>query len=328
MRDLQSSIAEVTSTVVAAMQKQSDNALLPHLVDTLHAIETKATISTNGVKKHLVSFDQTISGLSSNISALKEEMATRGANPNKATTTAESISTLREDLSAHGAKLDKAIAIIEAQQQMMTTLLELMQKGSVEIKEDIVRLHTHFDGVAERIAFVDGNSSQNATSMTPGPLITGSGCPPPISALPDHAMDVDVSAAQSHSVPDSVPDDHSNVVCNQANTLTHEMIIDAPSADGNGVTIVEESQSAGINSITAAAQLQFPSADTADRPQTDTGKGPSRDVASDNAAVVENALPSTHDTHDAGGGTVAAETEESNIQKSVDQDIVIGAVGE
>ena len=125
MRDLQSSIAGVTSVVEAAMQKQSDEALLPHLVDALQAIEAKATISTNGVKKHLVSFDQTIAGLSSNISALKEQLVTSGAKPDQATTTAESISTLREDLSAHGAKLDRAVAIIEAQQRMIETSSEI-----------------------------------------------------------------------------------------------------------------------------------------------------------------------------------------------------------
>lgn len=305
MKDVQSSIAEVKTTIEAAMQRQTDEGLLPHLIDTLQAIEVKATISKNGVKKHLESFDQRISGLASDISTLKEELVMRVPKPDQAKTTAESISTLRQEVSAHGAKLDRAITIVETQQKMMKTLLELVQKGSVEVKDDIVRLRTHFNGVADRIAFVDSTSSANATATTTGPLITDSSHSHHISALSDTPMEVDVSSLSdplpSATFPLSTETPailHSSVTCDQSNTPTPDttaMITDAPSADHSTVTtaIVEESRSANI---IASAQPQSLSADTVDAVQHRAAKGTFPDVVSATAAVITTELKNTDDT--------------------------------
>ena len=340
MRELQSSIAGVTSTVEAALKRQSDESVLPNIFDALQAIEGTALASKNTVKKQLDAFDRRIVELSTNISALKEELATRGREPDKVATAPEisrdngNISALREEVSAHAVKLDRAIAIIETQEEMMKTLLDLVQKGSVAAKDDMVRLHTHFNGVAARIAFVDSKSSQDATSTTLRPILNDSGHSPPNCSLPDRPMDVDASASELRSAaapsasvaipywnetPAVQHDDHSDVLGIQTNVPTASapaMIPNSPPVDSVAVTstIVGESRTPGFNGVTVNAVRQSPSPDTVKRLMTVTANRTPPDVVSDTTAVTANGSQNTVDVEMA---DAAPEKEHSNGEEDV-----------
>ena len=340
MGDLQSSIAEVRSTIEAALKRHSEEGVLPNILNALQAIEVTAMASTNGVKKKLTSFDQRIVELSANISALKEELVTREKEPDKATTAVEishgnsNISTLRDEVSAHGVKLDKAVAIIETQQEAMKALLVLMQKGSAEAKEHMARLHSHFNGVADRIAFVDYQSSQNATSTTPRPIAHESTHSPHNRALPDHPMDVDASVSESHSTSDPpapvilpysnatpaiLHDDLNNVLGIQLNTPTADVtatITDSPLADNVGIntTIVGESQTDGINRVEGTVVHQSQSPDTIEQAMTVTASRIPPDVITDTTAVNGNG---SQNTAHAESAKAAAERDRSNVEDNV-----------
>lgn len=354
MRDLQSSIAAVTSTVETALKRQSDEGLLPNLIATLQAIQTTTMTSRNGVKKQLHAFDQRIVGLSTNISALKEELATRGERLDKETTVVQSrpevsnISTLMEEVSAQGVKLDKAITIIEAQQEMIRALLNLMQKGSVELKGGIVKLHSHFDGVAERIAFVDHAISSGSASTTPRPP-NYSGQSLHTLPLTDPPMDVDLSTFEPHSMSDALPlvtsplvmqtpailpNDGTNLVGDRSNTPAAEataMIVDT-SADSIAITTatVEDSLSADVRRIAISALHQSSSLDPVGQLMTATAKGTSVDGVPD-ITVIPNLSPNTLDTPEAGSVRVssvsdddmgvASETNDRNAEANVNPDV-------
>ena len=326
MRDLQSSIAEITSTVEAALKRQSDQGLLPSLLDAMHAIETTTIMSRNGVKKQLVAFDQRIHGLSTNVCALKDELVTQGGKPDKATTSTEgrqdasTVSVLMAEVLSQGVKLDKAVVIIEIQQEMMKTLLDLMQKGSVEIKGGIL----------------DGQTSPNTSSTRPEPVVNNSSQPLRNLALPDPPVDVNGSVSEPHSTADalaptttcSIPiespailhSDHTHILVDQSNKPEADadaMVVDAPSADAIGITIatVEERLSADVNNITETAPHPSPTADTVGQVEESPPV-----LISDTTTVIANPSQSTLDTPDPVSAGAASEKGASNIMENVDQD--------
>ena len=367
MQDLQSSIAEVKSTVEAALKRQSDQGILTNLLDALQAIESKTTSSKNGVKKQLNTFDKSIQGLSANICALKEGLMTQGGKPDKATTNPEdrqetrSVSALMAEVSAQGVKLDKAITIIETQQDMMKTLLDLLQKGSVE--PGSVRLHSHVNGVAERIALVDGQTSQNAPSTTAEHIVNDLSQSLDDLALPDPSMDVDVSEPEPHPMADALASATSSLPI-ETPAILHSDPSNKPEADETAVVIVDappadappaDAPSAGAPSADApsagAPSAGAPSAGTpsAGTPSADiigitiatvaecpsahidnimeTAPHQSPNTISDTTTVIANASHSTLDTPDPVIVAIASETEGSNVKENVDHDIVPHVVG-
>ena len=199
-----------------------------------------------------------------------------------------------------------------------------------EAKEDVVRLHTHFNGVAERIAFVDGKSTLNATSTTPRPIIHDSSHSPHDRVLPDHPMEVDGSYSASdppasvmfpgsNETPTMLHDEHNNVPGSPSKTDTTDataMITDSPPADNVGIatTTVGESQTNGINNANGPALDQSEPPNTVEQVVPATANRITPDVISDTVAVSTNGL---QDTAGAQIAEVSMEPEHSNVEESV-----------
>ena len=259
----------------AALKRQGTDGLLPNLIDALQAVESKVISGKNVVKKRLDAFDVRIGELSTDISALKENLTTQGGKLDKATTILESkqetnpVSSLQEQVLAQGMKLDKAIGIIEAQQGMIKTLLEEMQKGSSERKADLERIHSHFNTVVDRIAFLDQNAASHDVPLaTPAAVGTHEYGQPIGEFTPaEPPVDVDVSMTDSHSLSDEtssvtklnpfpIP---SSLHSDSANTLGNGLSI--PSSDTSPMNVAGTSAS-GWQQIALSQPVQIAASTT------------------------------------------------------------------
>ena len=226
MHDLKSAIAGVTSTVQDGFERQANQALIPHLLDTVQTIEVKSMLSQNGVKRGLKNFDKKIDSYSSRISKLEQRVATQGN------------------------MLEKAMAAIEAQQQLIHTLQTATQKNHEEqistLRTEHANLHQFFKGVVRRIAFVDDDQaskmetsdeappdvSQALSLVTPEPL-------PGHQGTAYHHADIDIPMAEANSSGTVEPS--SDMLLSTATS--------APSRDApeQVAVIVESKRSAGVS---------------------------------------------------------------------------------
>ena len=347
MHNLQSSIAQVTSTVEAALKRQATDGLLPNVIDALQAVEIKVMSSRNVLRKRLDGSDVKISELSANISALKEDLTTQGGKLDQAMTILESkqeantVSWLKEQVSAQGIKLDTAVGIIEAQHDMIKTLLGNMQKESSERKADLERVHSHFNAVVERIAFLDRNGvSQDVPSVTSRDIGHNESRQPPTNFTPANPpLDADVLMSEPHSLPDRTPSvtplNLFSTPSTPRNNSTNLMDngVNIPSSDATAVivagtsaiTIVDRFSSADHTTATVNVAEQTSSADSSAPVKAALAETSSPDV------IVNTIAISANDGKDslADASTESApRTTGSNIKLSAGEDVSLSSAGD
>lgn len=153
--ELRSAIADVQSSIKAALtNRQANNKVLPDILEKLQKVEVRSMFGKNGMMKGMGNLDHRMNVFCTDMSALQQHVVAQG-----------------RELAKASKNIDALNGVLRTQQELLNRILETLKDIPTSadvsaLKQEVAaihnhidrsstNMHTHFNGVAERIAFTD-----------------------------------------------------------------------------------------------------------------------------------------------------------------------------